>query len=54
MRYLLFFLFFLPLTTSAYALITKKLDGHMVRIFHVPRTDDTVVTAVASESGTTL
>ena len=47
-------LLLLPLTTSAYSLITKKVDGHMVRIFHIPRTDDTHVTAVASERGTTL
>ena len=47
-------LLLLPLTTSAYSLITKKVDGHMVRIFHIPRTDDTRVTAVASERGTTL
>lgn len=46
--------FLLPLSTSAYSLITKTVDGHKVRIFHIPSGDSYHVTAVASNSGTTL
>ena len=49
---LLFILF--PLTTSAYSLVTKTVDGHRVRIFHVGAGDLYKVTAVASNTGTTL
>jgi hypothetical protein len=44
----------LPLSTSAYSLVTKVVDGHRVRIFVVPRDDSYRVTAVASNTGTTL
>jgi hypothetical protein len=51
---LLFFLFFIPFTTSAYSLINKTVDGHNVKIFHIPNGDNYHVTAVASNSWTTL
>jgi hypothetical protein len=54
-RYLIpFLIFFLPLTTSAYSLVTKTVDGHRVRIFHIPVGDSYRVTAVASNTGSTL
>ncbi len=54
-KYLIPFLIFLiPLNTSAYSFITKVADGHLVRIFHIPRNDVYRVKAVASNSGTTL
>ena len=43
-----------PLTTSAYSLITKTVDGHRVRIFHIGQHDAYRVVAVASNTGTTL
>lgn len=51
---LLFLLLSLPFSTSAYSLITKKVDGRTVRVFHVPHNDNYRVTGVASGSGTTL
>jgi hypothetical protein len=55
LKYLLpFFLFLLPLTTSAYSLVTKVVDGHRVRVFVIPHDDAYRVTAVASNSGSTL
>ncbi len=55
LKYLLPFLIsLLPLTTSAYSLITKTVDGHRVRIFHIPYDDSYHVTAVASNTGSTL
>lgn len=57
LKYLLLiltFLFTLPYSTHAYSLITKKVDGRNVRIFHIPHDDTYQVTAVASSSGTTL
>ena len=54
-KYLLSFLILLfPLTTSAYSLINKTVDGHVVKIFHIPHSDDFHVEAVASNTGTTL
>ena len=44
----------LPLTTSAYSLITKTVDGHRVRIFHIPSGDSYRVTVVAMNTGSTL
>ena len=52
--FLSFLLFLLPLTTSAYSLVTKVVDGHRVRVFVIPHDDMYRVTAVASQSGTTL
>ena len=52
--FLSFLIFLLPLTTSAYSLITKVVDGHRVRIFHIPSDDAYRVTAVASNSGSSL
>jgi hypothetical protein len=55
LKYLFSFLIFLfPLTTSAYSFINKAVDGHSVKIFHIPYGDNYHVTAVASNSGTTL
>ena len=55
LKYLFPFLILLiPLDASAYSLITKVADGHMVRIFHIPRNDVYRVKAVASNTGTTL
>ena len=51
---LLFFLFLLPLSTSAYSLITKVVDGHRVRIFHIPANDSYRVTAIATNTGSSL
>ena len=51
----IFFIFILfPLPTSAYSLVTKTVDGHRVRIFHIGVGDAYKVTAVASNTGTTL
>ena len=47
-------IFLFPLTTSAYSLITKTVDGHRVRIFHIPAGDSYRVTAVAMNTGSTL
>ena len=52
--FLSFAIFLLPITTSAYSLVTKTVDGHIVKIFHIPYGDNYHVTAVASNSGTTL
>lgn len=52
--FLSFLIFLLPLTTSAYSLITKFVDGHRVRIFHIPSDDTYRVTAVASNSASSL
>lgn len=49
-----FLIFLLPLSTSAYSLVTKTVDGHRVRIFHIPAGDSYHVTAVASNTGSTL
>lgn len=55
MKYLFLFIILLsPLTTSAYSLITKTVDGHAVKVFHIPYGDNYHLTAVASNSGTTL
>ncbi len=55
MKFLFLFLIFLiPLTTSAYSLVTKVVDGHAVKVFHIPHGDNYHVTAVASNSGTML
>jgi hypothetical protein len=55
LKYLLSFLIFLlPLTTSAYSLVTKIVDGHRVRVFVIAHDDVYRVTAVASNTGTTL
>ncbi len=55
LKYLLsLLLFLLPLTTSAYSLVTKVVDGHRVRVFVIPHDDAYRVTAVASNSGSTL
>lgn len=55
MRYFLSFLIFLfPLSTSAYSLVTKTVDGYKVRILHIPAGDGYRMTAVASHTGTTL
>ena len=51
--YILLFILF-PLTTSAYSLVTKTVEGHKVRIFHIGVGDAYKVTAVASNTGTTL
>lgn len=52
--FLSFLIFLLPFTTSAYSLITKTVDGHRVRIFHIPAGDSYRVTAVAMNTGSTL
>ena len=44
----------IPFTVSAYSLVTKVVDGHMVRIFVIPPDDSYRVTAVASNSATSL
>ena len=54
MRIIVAIFLFLPLPASAYSLITKTVDGHKVRIFHIPAWDNYRVTAVASNGGTTL
>ena len=54
MRIIVAIFLFLPISTSAYSLVTKTVDGHKVRIFHIPPGDSYYVTAVASNSGTTL
>jgi exopolysaccharide biosynthesis protein len=55
LKYLFLFLIFLiPLTTSAYSLVTKVVDGHPVRVFVIPHDDVYRVTAVASNTGSTL
>ena len=43
-----------PLTTTAYSLVTKTVDAHRVRIFHIGQDDAYRVVAVASNTGTTL
>ena len=50
----LFLIFLLPLNTSAYSLVTKFTDGHRVRVFVIPHDDIYRVTAIASNSGSTL
>lgn len=45
---------FFPLTTSAYSLITKSVDGHKVRIFDIPADDSYRVTVSVSNTGTSL
>lgn len=52
--FFLVILLFLPFATSAYSLITKTVDGHRVRVFHIPHDDSYRVTAVASNTGSTL
>lgn len=52
--FLSFVIFLFPITTFAYSLVTKTVDGHIVKIFHIPYGDNYHVTAVASNSGTTL
>lgn len=49
-----FFIFIFPLTTFAYSLITKVIDGHQVRIFHIPYNDRYRVKAVATNTSTSL
>ncbi len=50
----LILIFLFPLTTSAYSLVTKTINGHRVRIFHIGQQDTYRVVAVASNTGTTL
>lgn len=50
----LILIFLFPLTTSAYSLVTKVVDGHRVRIFHIGQYDAYWFVAVASNTGTTL
>lgn len=52
--FILFLLFLFPLNTSAYSLVTKYTDGHRVRVFVIPYDDAYRVTAIASNSGSTL
>lgn len=52
--FLSFLIFLLPFSTSAYSLITKVVDGHRVRIFHIPHDDKYRVVAGASNTGNTL
>ncbi|MBX9809715.1 phosphodiester glycosidase family protein [Candidatus Gracilibacteria bacterium] len=52
--FLPFLILFFPITTSAYSFINKTVDGHSVKIFHIPYGDNYHVTAVASNNGTTL
>lgn len=55
LTYLITILFLVfPLSASAYSLVTKTVEGHKVRIFHIPAGDSYRVTAVASNTGTTL
>lgn len=56
MKYLtfLFLILILPHSLFAYSLVTKTVDGHKVWIFHIPAGDSYRVTAVASNTGTTL
>ena len=51
---ILLFVFVVPYSVSAYSFITKTVDGHKVQVFHIPASDEYRVTAVASNSGTTL
>ncbi len=54
-KYILSFLILLfPLTTFAYPLITKVVDGHSVKIFHIPHDDSYRVTAIVSNTGSNL
>lgn len=39
---------------AAYSLITKTVEGHKVRIFHVPKNDDYVVSVAARNEATSL
>lgn len=50
---LLIFLIF-PLESFAYTVITKTIDGHKVRIFHISADDDYTVTVSVSNTGSTL
>lgn len=52
--FLIFLLFLIPATTSAYSLVTKTVDGHRVRVFVIPHNDAYRVTAVASNTGSSL
>lgn len=52
--FLPFLIFLLPLATSAYSLITKTVDGHRVRVLYIPHDDNYRVTAIASNTGSTL
>jgi hypothetical protein len=47
-------LFLIPLTTSAYSIVTKTVDGHRIRVFVVPHDDSYRVTTIASNTGTSL
>ncbi len=49
-----FLIFLLPLTTFAYSLVTKVVDGHRVRVFVIPHNDTYRVTAIASNTGSNL
>ncbi len=53
-KYYIFLFVLFPFTTSAYSLVTKTVDGHRVRIFHIGVGDIYKVTTVASNTGTTL
>lgn len=54
-KFILFIIiFWIPFSTFAYSYITKVVDGHRVRIFHIPSTDTYRVKAVAVNTGTTL
>lgn len=44
----------LTTTTYAYSLITKKIDGRSVRIFHIPHDDNYRVMWVASNTSTSM
>jgi len=47
-------IFWIPFSTFAYSYITKVVDGHRVRIFHIPYNDRYRVKAVATNTSTSL
>lgn len=51
---LVLLVFGIPISTSAYSYVTKVIDGHRIRIFHIPYNDTYRVKAVASNTSTTL
>lgn len=54
-RYILFIIvFWIPFSASAYSLVTKVVDGHLVRIFHIPYNDRYRVKAVAANTSASL
>ncbi len=50
----LFIILIFPAESFAYTVVTKTIDGHRVKIFHIPADDDYTVTVSASNTGTTL